>query len=205
MYQERLQGSIPISRKGVAMLPDGSNLDNLKAILALCQLPNHTGRSGIYHEFEESDARVRIDQQEGETIAFFCIDEQSKKRNDTCGKCGLRDKLWGTQPGQTICDLLVYYERKTNEKIERRALCFVELKTHASDLGHGTDQVINTYQAIKDRFTIPGNCVVQAFLIAYHGSPTDEHAAYQNKLEKRFRHGNFLFNAKNDRFPDLIQ
>ncbi len=102
-----------------------------RLLFTSCLLPGRTS-------FKESQASVEISPQPGETILFFCIDEQSKG-DSGCSGCGLRKDLWDTQQGEPTCDLLVFYA-----KADRRVLCFVELKDNRSDTGHATDQVINT-------------------------------------------------------------
>lgn len=79
---------------------------------------------------------VRIQQQAGETILFFNIDEQSNRG------CGLRRKL-GMQRGE-ICDLVVFYAHRDNSE---KVICLVELK--GSDVKHAARQVKNVYQHFR--------------------------------------------------------
>ena len=60
------------------------------------------------NRFQENKTFVEITPQKGETILFFCIDDNSKG-HPNCGNCGLRNLLWGKQEGQPVCDLLVFY------------------------------------------------------------------------------------------------
>jgi len=100
-------------------------------LLSPCLLPGQTS-------FKESKASVKVEPQAGETILFFNIDEKSNP------DCKLRNFLWGKETGQKICDLIVFYAKESE-----RVICFVELKDNIGDLGHGTDQVINTYNSFK--------------------------------------------------------
>ncbi|MCP4105748.1 MAG: hypothetical protein GY749_09450 [Desulfobacteraceae bacterium] len=99
-----------------------------RLLFSSCLLPGAT-------TFKENNTSIRIYPEHGETILFFCIDDNSEGHSN-CGNCQLRNDLWGRQEGQCICDLLVFYA-----KGERRVLCFVELKDNKSDLGGATEQV----------------------------------------------------------------
>ncbi len=162
-----------------------------RLLFTSCLLPGRT-------EFEEEQAKVEIRPEPGETILFFCIDDQSKGAAG-CSGCNLRKDLWGTSQGQRICDLLVFYARKN-----RRVLCFVELKHNKSDLGGATEQVINTYRAIKAKLRLRNQYSVQAFLVGYRGSAPMEHRRHQNMLKKEFNN-NFVYNGHKDDFAAFLR
>ncbi|MCU0540732.1 MAG: hypothetical protein MUE44_00920 [Oscillatoriaceae cyanobacterium Prado104] len=155
-------------------------------LLSSCLLPGQTF-------FKESKASVKVEPQAGETILFFNIDEQSNPG------CKLRQFLWGTETGQKICDLIVFYAKGSD-----RVICFVELKDNMSDLGHATEQVINTYNALKVH--LKKSYIAKAFISANAGSSPREHQEYQNKLFKVFGQNNFDFNSRsNDALGDLLR
>ncbi len=160
-------------------------------LLVSCLLPDTYG-------FQENKTFVEIKPVPGETILFFCIDPNSKG-HPNCKKSGLRGELWGNQPGQPICDLLVFYA-----KGDRRVLCFVELKDNKSDLNHATEQVINTYQALRPYLKLTQNYTVQAFLIGYAGSVYEQYGQYEKALEKEFK-GNCIYNGTPDEFADFLR
>lgn len=147
-------------------------------LLSPCLLPGQTS-------FKESRASVRVDPQPGETILFFNIDEQSNPA------CKLRKFLWGKETGQKICDLMVFYA-KENERV----ICFVELKDNIGDLGHATEQVINTYNSFKVHLN--SSYTAKAFIYGFAGSSPQEHQEYQRKLLKEFGKNNFEFGRNND-------
>jgi hypothetical protein len=101
-------------------------------LLSSCLLPGQT-------DFKESKASVEVEPLAGETILFFNIDDKSNPG------CKLRQFLWGTEKGQKMCDLIVFYAKDSE-----RVICFVELKHNIGHLGHATEQVINTYNTFKD-------------------------------------------------------
>jgi hypothetical protein len=107
-----------------------------RLLFSSCLLP------GTYR-FAESKASVEISPGPGETVLFFCVDNNSKG-NSRCSGCDLRKYLWGDKQDERICDLLVFY---ANVEESRRSLCFVELKDNRRHLGDATEQVINTYKA----------------------------------------------------------
>ena len=150
------------------------------------------------NKFRENKTFVEIIPQTGETILFFCIDDNSKGHSN-CGNCGLRNLLWGKQEGQPVCDLLVFYAKE-----DRRVLCFVELKDNKKDLHHGTDQVINTCNTLKRKLKVAKNHVLQAFLIGHHGSAPTRHEADQKKLRKEFK-DNYIYNAKTGDFAKFLR
>jgi hypothetical protein len=92
----------------------------------------------------------------------------------------LREFLWGKATGQQICDLIVFYATESESVI-----CFVELKDNMSDLGHATDQVINTYNSFKSH--LKSTYKPKAFIYGFAGSVPHEHQEYQNKLSKVFK------------------
>jgi hypothetical protein len=159
-------------------------------LLFTCLLP------GI-HRFKENKTVVEITPQHGETILFFCIDSHSKG-HDYCGNCRLRNFLWGKEEGQPICDLLVFYAKEN-----RRVICFVELKDNKSDLDHGTEQVINTCNALKRKLESPNNNMFQAFLIGHHGSAPSMHHNEQKKLAKEFK--SYIYDAKAEQFAKFLR
>lgn len=162
-----------------------------RLLFTSCLLPGET-------RFKENNTFVNIDTQPDETILFFCIDSNSTG-HPNCGNCGLRNDLWGNQPNQRICDLLVFYA-----KGDRRVLCFVELKDNKSDLGDATEQVINTYSALKTRLKLTNHYTIQAFLIGHHGSAPVRHNLHQNDLQKVF-HGNYVYNGEATDFAEFLR
>ena len=155
-------------------------------LLSPCLLPGQT-------YFKESKASVKVEPQAGETILFFNIDDQSNPG------CNLRQFLWGTETGQKICDLIVFYAKESE-----RIICFVELKDNISDLGHGTKQVINTYNTFKGH--LQKSYTAKAFIYACTGALPYEHEEYQRKLLKEFGKNNFDFNNRsNDALGDLLR
>ena len=136
-------------------------------LLSPCLLPGQTS-------FKEKKALVKVDPQPGETILFFNIDDQSNR------SCKLREFLWGKETGQQICDLIVFYATE-NERV----ICFVELKENIGDLGHATEQVINTYNSFK--LHLKSSYQAKAFIYGFAGSAPHEHQKYQNKLSKVFK------------------
>jgi hypothetical protein len=161
-----------------------------RLLFSSCLLPGTT-------RFTESHVSVQISHQKGETILFFCIDSSSSG-NSGCSGCNLRKDLWGNQSGNPICDLLVFYAKE-----ERRVLCFVELKDNRSDFGHATDQVINTYKAIKTQLRLTNNYSVQAFLIGCTGSAPMEHRQHQNRLKKEFK--DYIYNGSSEEFAAFLR
>jgi hypothetical protein len=143
---------------------------------------------------------VEISPVPGETILFFCIDKDSRG-DSSCSGCNLRKDLWGDKQGERICDLLVFY---ANEHENRRVLCFVELKDSKSDLGDATDQIINTYRAIKTKLRLSNQYSAQAFLIGHHGSAPTEHREHQNKLNKEFKN-NFVYSGNPEEFAPFLR
>ncbi len=171
------------------------NLGELGRLLESCLLHGLT-------TFKENNTSIRIDQQPDETILFFCIDNHSKG-HEKCRGCHLRDKLWGDQEGYSICDLVVFYEHR---RTGRRVLCFVELKDNAKDLHHAAQQVISTYESIKQSIDFSSHrYAVKAFLIAHHGTAPHEHIHDQKLLKGCFGTDNYLYHAKKDRFQDFLR
>ncbi len=162
-----------------------------RLLFTSCLLPGRT-------EFEENQAKVEIRPEPGETILFFCIDDQSKGAAG-CSGCNLRKDLWGNRQGESICDLLVFYAKEN-----RRVLCFFELKHNRSDLGGATEQIINTYRAIKGKLKLRNQYSVQAFLIGYRGSAPMEHRKHQNKLKKEFK-DNFIYDGHKGDFAAFLR
>jgi len=155
-------------------------------LLSSCLLPGLT-------YFKESKASVKVEPLAGETILFFNIDDQSNPG------CKLRQFLWGTEKGQKMCDLMVFYAKDSE-----RVICFVELKDNMGDLGHATEQVINTYNTFKVH--LQKSYTAKAFIYACAGSLPYEHEEYQRKLLKEFGKNNFDFNNRsNDALGDLLR
>jgi len=146
-------------------------------LLMSCLLPGKT-------TFEDSKATVRVEPKKGETILFFNIDEQSNSR------CKLRQLLWGEEPGQGICDLIVFYAQE-----QERIICFVELKDNLADLGKVVEQLINTYDEFKQHLKL--RYTAKAYVYAYRGSSHRKHQDYEKKLAKKFPKG-FKIATKND-------
>ncbi len=163
-----------------------------RLLFSPCLLPGVT-------RFQENQTVVEITPQNKETILFFCIDSNSKGHSN-CANCRLRTDLWGTQPGQPICDLLVFYA-----KDDRRVLCFVELKDNKSDLKHAVEQVTNTYNGIKRKLKFINNYTIQAFLIGYTGKIPLNYKHDQKILEQHFGKNNYIYSAKNSDFADFIR
>jgi len=155
-------------------------------LLSPCLLPGQTS-------FKESKASVEVTPLAGETILFFNIDEQSNPG------CKLRQFLWGMKKGEPMCDLIVFYAKDS-----KRVICFVDLKDNISDLGHGTKQVINTYNTFKVH--LQKSYTAKAFIYACTGALPYEHEEYQRKLLKEFGKNNFDFNNRsNDALGDLLR
>jgi hypothetical protein len=154
-------------------------------LLSPCLLPGQTS-------FKESKASVKVEPQADETILFFHIDDQSNPA------CKLRKFLWGTQRGQRICDLIVFYAKESE-----RIICFVELKDNIGDLGHATDQVINTYKSLKLHLKL--SYTPKAFIYAFTGSLPHEHQEYQKKLYKVFGENNFEWGDRNNDLGNFLR
>lgn len=155
-------------------------------LLSPCLLPGRT-------DFKESNASVEVKPLTGETILFFNIDDKSNP------DCKLRQFLWGMKKGEPMCDLIVFYA-----KDRERVICFVELKDNISDLGHATEQVINTYNTFKVH--LHKSYTAKAFIYAWTGSSPNEKKEYQKKLFKEFGENNFDFNDKsNDALGNLLR
>jgi hypothetical protein len=155
-------------------------------LLSSCLLPGQT-------YFKESKASVKVEPLAGETILFFNIDDKSNPG------CKLRQFLWGIEKGQKMCDLIVFYAKDS-----KRVICFVELKDNISDLGHATEQVINTYNTFKVH--LQKSYTAKAFIYACGGSSPREHEEYQRELLKEFGKNNFDFNNRsNDALGDLLR
>jgi hypothetical protein len=147
-------------------------------LLSPCLLPGKTF-------FKESKASVEVTPLAGETILFFNIDDKSNP------DCKLRQFLWGMKKGEQMCDLIVFYAKE-----RERVICFVELKDNIGDLGHGTEQVINTYNTFKVH--LQKSYTPKAFIFACAGSLPYEHEEYQRELLKAFGKNNFDFNNRSD-------
>jgi hypothetical protein len=155
-------------------------------LLSSCLLPGQT-------YFKESKASVKVEPLAGETILFFNIDDQSNPG------CKLRQFLWGIEKGQKMCDLMVFYAKDS-----KRVICFVELKDNIGDLGHATEQVINTYNTFKVH--LQKSYTAKAFISACGGSSPREHEEYQRELLKEFGKNNFdVNNRSNDALGDLLR
>lgn len=155
-------------------------------LLSSCLLPGQT-------YFKESKASVKVEPLAGETILFFNIDDQSNPG------CKLRQILWGIEKGQKMCDLMVFYAKDS-----KRVICFVELKDNIGDLGHATEQVINTYNTFKVH--LQKSYTAKAFISACGGSSPREHEEYQRELLKEFGKNNFdVNNRSNDALGDLLR
>jgi len=174
------------------MVSDTSPFEIL--LLSPCLLPGETS-------FKERKASVKVEPQAGETILFFHIDDQSNRG------CNLRQFLWRTQTGQRMCDLMVFYAKKSDKESDKKSepvICFVELKDNIGDLGHATEQVINTYNTFKRH--LQKNYTAKAFIYACAGSSPLEHKKYQKKLLDEFGEKNFDFNNRsNDALGDLLR
>ncbi len=105
----------------------------------------------------------------------------------------------GKKTGQTICDLIVFYAKE-----RERVICFVELKDNIADLGHATDQVINTYHSFKSHLN-PSSYKAKAFIYGYAGSAPHEHQEYQNKLSKVFKKNNFEISRRNNDLGNILR
>ena len=160
-------------------------------LLSPCLLPGKTS-------FKEGKATVEVTPDEGETIIFFNIDDQSNPA------CKLRNFLWGTQRGQRMCNLMVFYAKKSEkESKSERVICFVELKENMSDLGHATDQVINTYNSFKSHLKL--SYTPKAFIYGSAGSVPYERQEYQNKLSKVFKKNNFEISRRNNDLGNILR
>jgi len=159
-------------------------------LLSSCLLPGRT-------DFKESNASVEVTPLPGETILFFNIDDQSNPG------CKLRQFLWGTETGQKMCDLMVFYAKGNSERV----IGFVELKHNIGHLGHATKQVINTYNNLKRHLQKSYTSYTpKAFISACGGSSPREHEEYQRELLKAFGKNNFdIKNRSNDALGDLLR
>jgi len=161
-------------------------------LLTRCLLTGET-------RLDESQATVWVTPQKGETILFFHVDDQSNP------SCSLRQKLWGNKIGEPLCDLIVFYA-----KGDERVFCFVELKDNLKDVGKATEQLINTYQHVKQHFK--SKYTAKACIVAAGGSPLQEHHKYHDKLLKIFKQPNNIIilqgknvTSKEDRFGDFLR
>ena len=155
-------------------------------LLSPCLLPGKTS-------FKEGEASVKVEPEADETILFFNIDDQSNPG------CKLRNFLCGKETEQQICDLIVFYAKE-----RERVICFVELKENIRHLGHGTKQVINTYNTFKRH--LKKSYTAKAFIFAPAGSSPREHDKYQRELLKEFGKDNFdIKNRSNDALGDLLR
>jgi hypothetical protein len=102
----------------------------------------------------------------------------------------------GKATGQQICDLIVFYAKESE-----RVICFVELKDNMSDLGHATDQVINTYNSFK--LHLKSRYEAKAFIYGLAGSVPHEHQECQNKLSKVF--DNFEWGNRNNDLGNILR
>lgn len=148
--------------------------------------------------FQENETYVEITSTLGETILFFCIDNNSKGHSN-CNHCELRKLLWGKEEGQRICDLLVFYA-----KGEKRVLCFVELKDNKSDLGDAAEQIANTYDGIKSHLKLTNQYEMKAFLIGHHGTPPIKRT-HENLLKQKFGANNYIYNGTTSQFPQFLR
>ncbi len=162
-----------------------------RLLFSPCLLPGKT-------RFSENKTTVEITPKPGETVLFFCIDSNSKG-DSNCKNCKLRNELWGNQEGQRICDLLVFYA-----KDEKRVLCFVELKDNKADFSDATEQVVNTFRAVKTKLKLTNNYTIQAFLIAHHGSVPIKHERDQKILQKGFK-SNFIYDGSPGEFAVFLR
>lgn len=158
-----------------------------RLLFSPCLLPGVT-------RFKENETVVEIKAEQGETILFFSID------NNSNSECNLRDDLWGNQSGQAICDLLVFYAKE-----KRRVLCFVELKDNRDDFKRAVEQVTNTYNAVKRTLKLSNNYNIQAFLIGHHGSVPIKHNQDQISLNSHFGSGNYIYDGKKDEFAGFLR
>ncbi len=162
-------------------------------LLSPCLMPGVTS-------YTDSKARVSVNPKQNETILFFCIDDQSKD-DSHCKQCGLRRFLWGDAEGENICDLIVFYACGEKERI----ICFVELKDNLDDLGKATTQVINTYNAVKQKIRLNNNYRAKAFITAHHGSAPQEHQRYENRLKDTFGKDNYEHNGKGNELDKFLR
>ena len=162
-----------------------SEEDQLFKILLLspCLIPGKTKHT-------DSRTSIEITPKDDETILFFHVDDQSNPG------CRFRQLLWEGKQGERLCDLIIFYAKESEH-----TLFFVELKDNRKDLGHATDQVINTYKAFKVRLT--GNYQAKAFICAPKGSAPSEEKEYQNRLVKAFQN-NYLIGESKD-FSDFVR
>ena len=154
-------------------------------LLSPCLLPGQTS-------FKESRASVKVEPQAGETILFFNIDDQSNP------DCRLREFLWGTETGQQICALIVFYAKESE-----RVICFVELKDNIGHLGRATEQVINTYNSFK--LHLNSSYKAKAFIYGSAGCVPHEHQEYQKKLSKVFKENNFECGNRNNDLGNCLR
>ncbi len=162
-------------------------------LLSPCLMPGLTSHT-------DSKAKVHIIPKLNETILFFCIDDQTKN-NSHCQQCGLRQFLWGNTQGKNICDLIIFYA--CGEK--RRIICFVELKDNLDDLGKSVTQVINTYNAVKQKLKLNNNYRAKAFIAAHHGSAPREHQRYEKKLKDAFGDSNYEYTCKGNELDKFLR
>jgi len=147
-------------------------------LLSSCLIPGKTS-------YTEDGVTITLQPQNGETILFFSIDDQSNPN------CKLRPLLGLAQAGMKICDLIVFYANDTE-----RIICFVELK--GSNIQTAKDQVINTFITFNAKLNSSLTFTAKTYIV-HKGSTPQEIEKYKQELENKFGKGNYDIN----RDPDL--
>ncbi|WP_445635467.1 Type I restriction enzyme R protein N-terminal domain-containing protein [Nostoc sp. DSM 114161] len=155
-------------------------------LLSSCLLPGKTS-------YTENGIEINIKPSSGETILFFCIDNQSNPN------CNLRQLLGLDREGMKICDLIVFYAK---ENI--RIICFVELK--GRDIKTATEQVITTYRYFLKLLKQSGtsiNFIPKAYIKSNTSAP-QEIDKYKQQLKEQFCDGNYDI-TKNSDLGDFLR
>jgi hypothetical protein len=132
----------------------------------------------------ESGCHVYVRPEPGETVCFYVVDDQ-KNRN-----CTLR-RDFGIVG--SICDLMVFYARASD-----KVFCLVELK--GSDQGHAVEQVTNTCQHLRPRFSgySPTPIGWKAYIYVHSAAPIKTEPRWRSQLEGTFGRGNFAVKHDKD-------
>ncbi|MDZ8185911.1 MAG: hypothetical protein RMX96_13790 [Nostoc sp. ChiSLP02] len=159
-------------------------LNNL--LLSSCLLPGKTS-------YTEKGVEINIKPSSGETILFFCIDNQSNPN------CNLRQLLGLDREGMKICDLIVFYAK---ENI--RIICFVELK--GGHIKTATEQVITTYKYFLKFLKQCGTSLnfIPKVYIKSNSSAPQEIDKYKQQLKEQFGDGNYDI-SKNSDLGDFLR
>ncbi|MFN6517328.1 MAG: hypothetical protein RMY29_022880 [Nostoc sp. CreGUA01] len=155
-------------------------------LLSSCLLPGKTS-------YTQNGIEINIKPSSGETILFFCIDNQSNPN------CNLRQVLGLDREGMKICDLIVFYAKE-----ETRIICFIELK--GGDIKTATQQVITTFTYFRKLLKQSGisiNFIPKAYIKSNSSAP-QEIDKYKQQLKEQFGDGNYDI-SKNSDLGDFLR